>query len=103
LPRAKKAAHGTPPRKARKPHLIKPTTALGQYEEPGESDPGNEAEYTEDERDRDVGIDAKHPTGNDDHSKQGCCPSEAHPDCPRMRRSHFRMIASAPGAARLLG
>src|ERR671927_617222 len=48
--REQKAAHGPPPRKARKRHLIKPATALGQREEPGERDPGNEAEYTEDER-----------------------------------------------------
>src|SRR5258705_13985001 len=39
-----KAAHRTPPRKARKRHLIEPATPLGQREDPGENHPGSEAE-----------------------------------------------------------
>ena len=79
--REEKAARGTPRRKARKRQLIKPATALGQHEEPGKCDPCNEAECTEQEREREVGIEAKHPTRHEAHSEQGRCPGEAHPDC----------------------
>src|SRR4051812_31708280 len=60
---------------------MKPATALGEREERGEHDPGTEAEDPEDERDRDVGIDAKHPTRDGAHSGARCPPEEAHPDC----------------------
>src|SRR5690242_1617772 len=77
--REQKAAHGPPRRKARQRHLIKPATALREHEEPGECGPGNEAESTEEEREREVGIDAKHPTRHEARSEPCCGPGEAHP------------------------
>jgi hypothetical protein len=79
--REQNAAYGAPPRNARKRQLIEPATALGQHEEPGECDPGNEAECTKEEREREVGIDAEHPTRHGAHSEPCCCPREAHPEC----------------------
>src|SRR5882762_7534012 len=79
--REQNAAYGAPPRNARKRQLIEPATTLGQHEEPGECDPGNEAECTKEEREREVGVDAEHPTRHEAHSEPCCCPREAHPEC----------------------
>src|SRR5437762_646381 len=79
--REQSAAYGAPPRNARKRQLIEPATALGQHEEPGECDPRNEAESTKEEREREVGIDAEHPTRHGAHSEPCCRPREAHPEC----------------------
>lgn len=65
-------------------------TALGQHNGPGECDAGNEAEYTEDERERDVGNDAKPPTRHEPRSEPRCSPSEAHTD----RSLSFDSLAS---------
>src|SRR6476469_4054125 len=79
--REEKSAHGTPPRKARQRHLIEPASTLHQHEEAREGDAGDEAEHTEEQWDRRVGVDAQHPTRNAAHQAQGYCPGEAHPDC----------------------
>src|SRR5207247_8810693 len=60
--REQNAAYGAPPRKARKRQLIEPATAPGQHEEPGECDPGHEAESTKAERKQQVGIYVAHQT-----------------------------------------
>ena len=39
-----------------------------------------EAECTKEEREREVGIDAGHPTRHEAHSEPCCCPCEAHPE-----------------------
>src|SRR5258706_12828544 len=76
--REQNAAQGAPPRNARKRQLIEAATALGQHEEPGECDPANEAECTNEEREREVRIDAEYPTRHDAHTEPCCCPREAH-------------------------
>src|SRR5438477_11512366 len=79
--REENAADGAPSRNARQRQLIEPATALGQHEEPGECDPGREAECTEEEREREVGRDAEHAPWHEAHSEPCCCPREAHPEC----------------------
>src|SRR6266576_4798898 len=101
--REQNAAYGAPPRKARKRQLIEPATALGQHEEPGECDPGNEAESTKEEREREVGIDAEHPTRHEAQSEPCCCPREAHPECTAnasqpLPHDRLRPSAAHPGS-----
>src|SRR5262245_48700507 len=100
--RDEKAANGPPRRKAWKRHLIKPATPLGQHEEPGECDPGNKAESTEEDRERQVGFDAQHPTWHEANSKPGCCPSKSHPDCTANASQQTPHDLLRPSAPRLL-
>src|SRR6266576_2082748 len=107
--REQNAAYGAPPRNARKRQLIEPATALGQHEDPGECDPGNEAECTKEEREREVGRDAEHPTRHEAHREPCCCPREAHPECTanasqplphdRLRSSAAHLGSSAPSGS----
>src|SRR2546430_15786836 len=88
-------------RKARKRQLIEPATAPGQHKEPGECDPGNEAESTKEEREREVGIDAEHPTRHEAQSEPCCCPREAHPECTANASQPLPHDRLRPSAAHL--
>src|SRR5437762_2516861 len=99
--REQSAAYGAPARKARKRQLIEPATAPGQHKEPGECDPGNEAESTKEEREREVGIDAEHPTRHEAQSEPCCCPREAHPECTANASQPLPHDRLRPSAAQI--
>jgi hypothetical protein len=107
--RYQKTASGPPSGKARKGHLIKAATSLGQREDRGERDPAEKPEYSEEEPDREIGIDAEHPTWHGAHSAPYCRPGEAYSDCtanssqpvPHDRlRVHRRGNGQPPPAAK---
>src|SRR3954464_14521496 len=54
---------------------------LSEREHRGENDAGSEAEYTEDDRKRDVSLNAKHPPRRHPRNGPCCAPGDAHSDC----------------------
>ena len=53
------------------------------------------------EREREVGRDAEHPTRHEAHSEPCCCPREAHPECTANASQPFPHDRLRPSAAHL--